>query len=158
MPQPRGGGGRGGGGGGDNGGHRGGDGGGGPPFQPGQAPQIAQPAGPQLMDKFIGNPPLPFTGDRTKAEDFLTQWGLYCRANRDNAALQNQYQKSMLFLTYIQGKLVQPWVVAVARWLELRVMHHHVNEFNPVLWHNIEGAFCRQFADTMKKEKAQDIL
>jgi hypothetical protein len=41
----------------------------------------ATPATPHLMDKFIGNPPTPFTGDRTKAEDFLTQWGLYCGAN-----------------------------------------------------------------------------
>jgi hypothetical protein len=108
---PRGGG---GGGGGRGGGGRGRGGGPHPP-PPGLIPPFAAPpAAPHLMDKFIGNLLLPFTGDRTKAEDFLTQWDLYCGANRNNLALQNQYQKCMLFLTYVQGKLIQPWVVVVA--------------------------------------------
>jgi hypothetical protein len=116
MPQPP----RNGGGGGRGGGGGGGNGGGPHPPPPGLIPPFAPPpVGPHLMDKFVGNLPLPFTGDRTEAEDFLTQWGLYCGANQNNAALQNLYQKCMMFLTYVQGPLVQPWVVAVARWLVL---------------------------------------
>ena len=41
-----------------------------------------------------------------KVESFLTQWELYCGVNANNAAIQNQYQKTMLFLTYIKGDLV----------------------------------------------------
>jgi hypothetical protein len=64
----------------------------------------------------------------------------------------------MMFLTYVQGPLVQPRVIAVAQWLVTWITQHHINEFNPILWNDIEEAFRRQFADTMKKEKAQATL
>jgi hypothetical protein len=142
----------------NGGGGGGGGGSGGPP--PGLIPHFQAPPAdaPHLTDKFVGHLPMPFMGDRTQAEDFLTQWELYCRANRNNSALQNQYQKTMLFLTYIQGKLVQPWVIAVARWLVQRIMEHHIQEFNPMLYGDVEDAFHRQFMDTMVKERAQAIL
>jgi hypothetical protein len=113
---------------------------------------------PHLTDKLFGKEPVAFKGDRTQAEDFLTQWALYCGANRNNMALQNQYQKCMMFLTFIQGPLVQPWVLAVSRWLITRITTNHISEFNPILWTDIEDAFRQQFADTMKQEKAQATL
>jgi hypothetical protein len=54
----------------------------------------------------------------------------------------------MLFLTYVQGKLVQPWVIVVTRWLVRRVTEHGINTFNLILWTDIEDAFCRQFVWT----------
>jgi hypothetical protein len=95
----------GGGGGGGGGGDRGRGGGrlpaphGGPGLFPphGRAPDT---------QKFLGSKPEVFTGDRTKVESFLMQWELYCGVNTNNTAIQNQYQKTMLFLTYIKGDLV----------------------------------------------------
>jgi hypothetical protein len=58
---------------------RGGQGPGGGPFGglPGGAPMPmpqAPPPGGHHGDKLVGNPPIIFTGDRSKAEQFITQW------------------------------------------------------------------------------------
>jgi hypothetical protein len=78
-----------------------------------------------------------FTGDRTKVESFLTQWELYCRVNANNAAIQNQYQKTMLFLTYVKGDLVRTWVLAASHWLGQEVALYHVDQYDPYLWTSI---------------------
>jgi hypothetical protein len=126
----------GGGGGGGGGGRGGGDGGGG----------LLAPAGPGLIpphgqapntNKSLGSEPEAFTGDRTKVESFLTQWELYCRVNANNAAIQNQYQKMMLFLTYIKGDLVRTWVLAASRWLGQEVSLYHVDQYDPYLWERL---------------------
>jgi hypothetical protein len=124
------------------------------------------PAGPGLFPphgrapdtKFLGSEPEAFTGDRTKVESFLTQWELYCGVNANNAAIQNQYQKTMLFLTYVKGDLIRTWVLAASRWLGQEVSLYHVDQYDPYLWTSIEGAFRRQFADTLKMERAQNKL
>jgi hypothetical protein len=72
--------------------------------------------------------------------------------------MQNQYQKTMLFLTYIKGDLVHTWVLMVSHWLGQEVAIFHVDQYNPYLWESIERAFRRQFADTLKKEQAQTKL
>ena len=61
----------------------------------------------------------------------------------------------MLFLTYVQGDLVRVWVVAACRWLVNEVTNFGVDQYDPYLWESIEGAFRRQFADTLEKERAQ---
>jgi hypothetical protein len=99
-----------------------------------------------------------FTRERTKVESFLTQWELYCGVNPNNAAIQNQYQKTMLFLTYVKGDLVRTWVLAASRWLGQEVTIYHIDQYDPYLWESIEGAFRRQFADTLEKERAQNKL
>jgi hypothetical protein len=135
----------------------GGDGGGVP--IPHRGPGLFPPHG-QAPDthKFLSSEPESFTGDRTKVESFLTQWELYCGVNANNAAMQNQYQKTMLFLTYIKGDLVRTWVLAASHWLGQEVAVFHVDQYNPYLWESIEGAFRRQFADTLEKERAQTKL
>jgi hypothetical protein len=109
-------------------------------------------------NKCLGSEPEAFMGDRTKVESFLTQWELYCGVNANNAAIQNQYQKTMLFLTYIKGDLVHTWVLAASRWLGQEVALYHVDQYDPYLWESIEGAFRRQFADTLERERAQNKL
>jgi hypothetical protein len=86
------------------------------------------------------------------------QWELYCGVNANNVAMQNQYQKTMLFLTYIKGDLVHTWVLAASRWLGQEVAVFHIDQYDPYLWESIEGAFQRQFADTLKKEQVQTKL
>jgi hypothetical protein len=93
-----------------------------------------------------------------KVESFLTQWELYCGVNANNKAIQNQYQKTMLFLTYIKGDLVHTWVLAASCWLGQEVTIYHVNQYDHYLWESIEGAFRQQFANMLKKERAQTKL
>jgi hypothetical protein len=145
--------GRGGGGGGDGGGGRGG----GLPALDGPGLFPPHRRAPDT-NKFLGSEPEAFTGDRTKVESFLTQWELYCGVNANNAAIQNQYQKTMLFLTYIKGDLVRTWVLAASQWLGQEVSIYHIDQYDPYLWESIEGAFHRQFADTLEKEQVQTKL
>jgi hypothetical protein len=39
-----------------------------------------------------------------------------------------------------------------------QITQHRISKFNLILWNDIEDAFRWQFADTMKKEKAQAML
>ena len=75
----------------------------------------------QGSDKLVGNPPEVFTGIQAKAEHFLTQWKLYVSVNISNPTIANYYQRSMLFLTYIQGAGVSEWVSAMSEWLQMQV-------------------------------------
>jgi hypothetical protein len=154
--RPKGGSGGGGGGGGGSGGGGGGGGGGRLPAPAG--PGLFPPHGRAPDTKFLGSEPEVFTGDRTKVESFLTQWELYCRVNANNATIQNQYQKTMLFLTYVKGDLVRTWVLAASRWLGQEVSLYHVDQYDPYLWESIKGAFRRQFANTLEMERAQNKL
>jgi hypothetical protein len=72
--------------------------------------------------------------------------------------MQNQYQKTMLFLTYVKGDLVHTWVLVASHQLGQEVAVFHVDQYDPYLWESIEGAFRRQFADTLEKERAQTKL
>jgi hypothetical protein len=106
-----------------------------------------------LTPKFLGSEPEAFTGDRTKVESFLTQWELYCGVNANNATIQNQYQKTMLFLTYVKGDLVHTWVLAASRWLGQEVAHYHVDQYDPYLWTSIEGASASNSPTRSKKNE-----
>src|SRR5258708_12667585 len=74
-----------------------------------QADAGAQGHAPRPTDKFIGREPQIFDGDRAKAEEFITQWNLFVGVNYPNPAIQNPYQRSMMFLTFIQGPQVSKW-------------------------------------------------
>ena len=73
--------------------------GGGPPQGPGGGGGLPQGPGgggiPQLVhpltEKFVGNAPIIFTGDRSKTEQFLTQWELYWGVNNNNSLMRNAY-------------------------------------------------------------------
>jgi hypothetical protein len=95
-------------------------GGGGPPAPVPLPPAAVIPGG--QGDKLVGNPPLIFKGDRDKAEEFITQWQLYEGVNITNNLMRNAYQRAMLFLTYIQGPLVNEWVKGVNAWLRGQVI------------------------------------
>jgi hypothetical protein len=96
---------------------------GGPPFggPPGGGPPMpilpAPAVGGRRNDKLVGNTPLIFTGDRSRAEEFIMQWQLYEGVNITNDLMRNAYQRAMLFLTYIQGPVVNEWVKGVNAWL-----------------------------------------
>jgi hypothetical protein len=93
--------------------------GGGPPGggPPGGGPPMPIPPAPVIRagrnDKLVGNTPLIFKGERSRAEEFITQWQLYEGVNITNDLMRNAYQRAMLFLTYIQGPTVNEWVKGV---------------------------------------------
>ncbi|KAH9040495.1 hypothetical protein EDB85DRAFT_2173781 [Lactarius pseudohatsudake] len=124
---------------------------GGPPVRPAAPP----PGG---NSKFVGQPPEVFTGDRTKTEEFLTQWELYWGINNNNTVMSNPYQRAMIFLTYIQGSGVNEWLVAISQWLNRQVSQEGVLDTNPWLWTQVLITFNRRFADTLEKECAQATL
>ena len=63
----------------------------------------------------------------------------------------------MLFLTYIQGKAVNEWVMSMSQWLNRQVTGG-VPEQTPDLWVETEQAFRRRFANTLEREQAQGAL
>jgi hypothetical protein len=68
--------------------------GGGPP---GGGPPAPIPPAPAVIggrnDKLVGNTPLIFKGERSRAEEFITQWQLYEGVNITNDLMRNAYQR-----------------------------------------------------------------
>ena len=141
------------------GGHGGPPGGGGGRGSPGAnlapLPGIGTPRG---SDKLIGNPPIVFNGDKSKSEEFSTQWQLYEGVNMTNNQMRIPFQRAMLFLTYLQGPLVNEWVKAMSAWLRLQITNFHVRLEDEWLWESTMQAFNRQFADVLEQEKAKALL
>ena len=112
----------------------------------------------QGSDKLMGNPPELFTGIWAKAEHFLTQWKLCVGINISYPTIANHYQRSMLFLTYIQGAGVSEWVSAMSEWLQRQITQLEIQTTNHWLWDSTLLSFTRQFMDTLQQEKARLTL
>jgi hypothetical protein len=132
--------------------------GGGPP---GGVPMPIPPTpvvGGARNDKLVGNTPLIFKGERSKAEEFIMQWQLYEGVNITNDLMRNAYQRAMLFLTYIQGPIVNEWVKGVNAWLRGQIIHQRWAPTDERLWIEVFDSFNRQFANVMEQEDAQATL
>jgi hypothetical protein len=138
--------------------------GGGLPFggPPGRGPPMPIPPAPAVggrrNDKLVGNTPLIFTGDQSRAEEFIMQWQLYEGVNITNDLMRNAYQRAMLFLTYIQGPVVNEWVKGVNAWLRGQIIHQRWASTDERLWNEVVDSFNRQFANVMEQEDAQAAL
>jgi hypothetical protein len=139
--------------------------GGGPPGggPPGGGPPMPIPPAPVVggggrNDKLVGNTPLIFKGERSRAEEFITQWQLYEGVNITNDLMRNAYQRAMLFLTYIQGPIVNEWVKGVNAWLRGQIIHQGWAPTDERLWAEVFDSFNRQFANVMEQEDAQAAL
>jgi hypothetical protein len=133
--------------------------GGGPP---GGGPPMPIPPAPVVVggrnDKLVGNTPLIFKGERSRAEEFITQWQLYEGVNITNDLMRNAYQRAMLFLTYIQGPIVNEWVKGVNAWLRGQIINQRWAPTDERLWVEVFDSFNRQFANVMEQEDAQAAL
>jgi hypothetical protein len=109
-------------------------------------------------DKLVGNTPLIFTGDRSRAKEFITQWQLYEGVNITNELMRTAYQQAMLFLTYIQGPVVNEWVKGVNAWLRGQIVNQRWAPNDERLWNEVFDSFNRQFANVMEQEDAQVAL
>jgi hypothetical protein len=132
--------------------------GGGPPGggPPGGGPPMPIPPAPVIPggwnDKLVGNTPLIFTGDRARAEEFITQWQLYEGVNITNDLMRNVYQRAMLFLTYIQGPIINEWVKGVNTWLRGQIINQRWAPTDERLWTKVFDSFNRQFANVMERK------
>jgi hypothetical protein len=132
--------------------------GGGPPGGGAPVPIPPAPAMGGKSDKLVGNTPLIFKGERSRAEEFITQWQLYEGVNITNDLMRNAYQRAMLFLTYIQGPIVNEWVKGVNAWLRGQIIHQRWAPTDERLWIEVFDSFNRQFANVMEQEDAQAAL
>jgi hypothetical protein len=138
--------------------------GGGPPgrpFGPPGGPPAPIPPAPAVGGgggKLVGNTPLIFKGERSRAEEFITQWQLYEGVNITNELMRNAYQRAMLFLTYIQGPIVNEWVKGVNAWLRGQIINQRWAPTDERLWIEVFDSFNRQFANVMEQEDAQAAL
>jgi hypothetical protein len=136
---------------------------GGPFGPPGGGPPMPIPPAPVIggggrNDKLVGNTPLIFKGERNRAEEFITQWQLYEGVNITNDLMRNAYQRAMLFLTYIQGPIVNEWVKGVNAWLRGQIINQRWAPTDERLWVEVFDSFNRQFANVMEQEDAQAAL
>jgi hypothetical protein len=136
---------------------------GGPFGPPGGGPPMPIPPAPVIggggrNDKLVGNTPLIFKGERNRAEEFITQWQLYEGVNITNDLMRNAYQRAMLFLTYIQGPIVNEWVKGVNAWLRGQIINQRWAPTDERLWAEVFDSFNRQFANVMEQEDAQAAL
>ncbi len=116
------------------------------------------PAGPPaLTGKLGGNPPKEFHGDQEESKAFLLNFLLYRGMNPHMEQLAIPYQRSMTFLSYIQGPLVNDWVEEQAQWLVDQVMGG-VPHTEENLWAMIETRFHQAYMDTVEKQKAQHSI
>jgi hypothetical protein len=129
--------------------------GGGPPAPIPPAPAVG---GGGRNDKLVGNTPLIFKGECSRAEEFITQWQLYEGVNITNDLMRNAYQRAMLFLTYIQGPIVNEWVKGVNAWLRGQIINQRWAPTDKRLWIEVFDSFNRQFANVMEQEDAQAAL
>ena len=141
------GGGGGGGGGGGRGGGRGGGGGG------GGGGQANHPALPNL--RLCGNPPEIFTGEREKADRFLSQLKCYYLANIGVPEFNFWIRKVVIACTYIQGPLVDKWVDRAVDWLSR--LDPLIDDIEDV-WVQFLDAFAEQFQDSQKGKRARTGL
>jgi hypothetical protein len=113
---------------------------------------------PQDEEELKGQEPIVFKGDRSKTEEFLTQWELYSGVNYAHSAMKMPFTRAMLFLTYVQGAQVNEWVAAQSTRLIGDVAHRGIPATTAALWTDLKDAFKRAFADTLAQERAQATL
>ena len=142
--------------GGGSGGTPGGGGGGGRPPSPQGPPtgpqQVPQPQGDiQIM----GALPEAFTGNRTKAGNFIEAMKIYIHLNQQVPGFKSAMQKINLALTLMHGEKVAGWVKNVGMALDkLNPDTNNVDE----LWTTFLKEFTQQYTNTQAAERARVAL
>ena len=63
----------------------------------------------------------------------------------------------MLFLTYIQGNIINEWIIAMSCWLSHQIAGG-IHDDNEELWRAVDDAFRCCFANTLEREVVQAEL
>jgi hypothetical protein len=68
-----------------------------------------------------GRAPKPFTGDRSKALEFLSDFNTYWICNDNNASMKVPYHRVAICLGFLEGDKVREWKDDQARQLQQKV-------------------------------------
>jgi hypothetical protein len=100
-----------------------------------------------------GNPPTPFTGDRSKSRGFLNAFNLFKETNRHNETMKNPYSCVTSALTYMTGDLMESWKED-----QLQQLRDRVNTGTPdtdeTHWQLFETDFRTSFTNTNAAKEA----
>ena len=108
---------------------------------------------PTTNENLIGSPPTTFDGDRSKADQFITQFGLFRIINDRNAVITNPKRRVALALTYIRGPKVDAWVAQqYDALLSIKASNNHARTHvdtcsDEALWEDFISEFKRAFAE-----------
>ena len=122
-----------------------------------EKPQETQQSAQFPIDEtLIGAPPTTFDGDRSKADRFITQFGLFRVINDRNVVITNPKRRVALALTYIRGPRVDAWVSQQYDALSTKVNHALARtrtadtpdtDDEEALWEDFIAEFKRAFAE-----------
>ncbi|KAI0284438.1 hypothetical protein BC826DRAFT_1109745 [Russula brevipes] len=102
--------------------------------------------------KILGNLPSPFTGDRTRAEEFLTNMQAYFRLNIKNAQMHSPMTRVALCLSTMEGPDIEEWKRDVGKWFDR--LNPNIDDRMGV-WHTFEKEFKKQFKDSQSEPRAR---
>ena len=135
--------------------------GGGPPGSgpPGGGPPGGAGPGADLIPvaiagdvKTMGSLPQIFTGDCTRANDFIEEVRGYLHLNQDVAGFNSPLKKVSLTLTLIKGPEVVGWVWDIGRWINQ--LDPAINNV-PLVWEQFLHKFAQQFQDSQCEDRAR---
>ena len=115
-----------------------------------------------LGGKALISPPKVFTGDRSKADNFLQDFKLCWRLNQGHPAMKVLYNQVMLALSYMWGNMaIRNWV-----WHMINTIDRMVSmaRFSPVsvnseqLWGEFQVEFKTTFTNTTKLQDMEAAL
>ena len=103
----------------------------------------------------MGEKPAIFTGDRTKADNFIKEVKAYFRINHDVTGFNSPIKKVAFTLTPIKGDEVTGWVKDMGTWTNGL---DHVDQNFPIVWTQFLDEFKTQFQDLNKQQHARMAL
>ncbi|KAI0285199.1 hypothetical protein BC826DRAFT_1109376 [Russula brevipes] len=102
--------------------------------------------------KILGNLPSAFTGDRARAEEFLTNMQAYFRLNIKNAQMRSPMTRVALCLSTMEGPDIEEWKRDIGKWFDR--LNPNVDDRMGV-WHTFEREFKKQFEDSQSEPRAR---
>src|SRR6267142_3668115 len=108
-----------------------------------------------------GQPPTIFNGEKSKTNQFVTEFQLWWMTNRRAEAMNNPFQRAILCLSFIRGPEVDNWVEEKINQLRRAVLGDPANGIPPThhpteeaLWNNFGADFRAAYQDTAAEENA----
>ena len=81
-------------------------------------------------------------------------WTLYLMLNSNVDIMNNAFQRTLLFLSFIKGPNVYEWVTIQTTWLGRRIQRG-TNPGEEYLYDTVMQAFENAFTDTMSTQRAR---